>query len=205
MGISEASKSLYLDWGLEMKLVIPLDGSKFAVAALKSAVNLMEEAGARLHLFRVVSGYHAKAIVSHVDWSGESAPQVPYRGYIGTGGMSGWPSTAMNTGAARPVVVETLDKALEREVQAAEDYLHNLGNSFPHGCLETKVVVGEHVAEEIRDYAEKVGADMVVMATHGRTGLARIVMGSVTTDLLHHSAVPVLVVRPPDLRKPDRG
>ncbi|WP_232702919.1 universal stress protein [Halobacterium wangiae] len=50
------------------------------------------------------------------------------------------------------------------------------------------------VHEELLDYVADEGVDLVVMGTHGRTGLARIVLGSVTERLLRVSPVPVLTV-----------
>jgi nucleotide-binding universal stress UspA family protein len=44
----------------------------------------------------------------------------------------------------------------------------------------------------------EVGADMIVMGTHGRSGLTRLVAGSVTEAVLRHSRIPVLAVPPPD-------
>ena len=51
------------------------------------------------------------------------------------------------------------------------------------------------VAEEIARYAEKHEVDLIVMGTHGRTGLARWVHGSVSDRLLNLSDIPILIVR----------
>ena len=45
-------------------------------------------------------------------------------------------------------------------------------------------------------------ADLIVMATHGRGGLARAVLGSVATGTLHRADRPLLLVRPAGLRRP---
>lgn len=49
--------------------------------------------------------------------------------------------------------------------------------------------------EEILNYVSKHGIDMVIMGAHGRTGLDRVVMGSVAERVVRHSPVPVLTVR----------
>jgi nucleotide-binding universal stress UspA family protein len=49
----------------------------------------------------------------------------------------------------------------------------------------------------IIDTAKERGCDLIVMASHGRRGIAAIVLGSETVKVLTHSSVPVLVVRPP--------
>jgi nucleotide-binding universal stress UspA family protein len=54
---------------------------------------------------------------------------------------------------------------------------------------------------EIRKFAEEEGVDMIIIATHGRTGLRHIVMGSVAERTVRHSNVPVLSVKPRPLRE----
>ena len=49
--------------------------------------------------------------------------------------------------------------------------------------------------DEIVDYATKIGADLIVMGTHGRRGIRRLLMGSDAELVLRTSAVPVLFVR----------
>ncbi|HEX6384414.1 MAG TPA: universal stress protein, partial [Anaerolineae bacterium] len=62
--------------------------------------------------------------------------------------------------------------------------------------IETVVDVGE-VARLILDFAETEDIDLIVMATHGHTGLRRWVYGSVTEKVLRGSRCALLVVRPP--------
>ena len=52
-------------------------------------------------------------------------------------------------------------------------------------------------AEEVLRVADDVGADLIVMGTHGRTGLGRVLMGSVAEAVLRGSRCPVLVVKGP--------
>ncbi|WP_435184024.1 universal stress protein [Halobellus sp. EA9] len=49
--------------------------------------------------------------------------------------------------------------------------------------------------DEILDLVDELGADVVVMGTHGRSGLDRYLVGSVTERVVRHSPVPVLTVR----------
>ena len=60
---------------------------------------------------------------------------------------------------------------------------------------ETLHVKDRLAAEGILEAATAQGADLIVMASHGRTGLARLLLGSQTNEVLHKSAVPVLVCR----------
>jgi nucleotide-binding universal stress UspA family protein len=62
--------------------------------------------------------------------------------------------------------------------------------------LERRAVEGEPVTEILRG-AEAARADMIVMGTHGRTGLSRLLMGSVAEKVVRQAACPVLTVRMP--------
>lgn len=60
---------------------------------------------------------------------------------------------------------------------------------------ETLHVTQDSPFESIVATAKDKGCDLIVMASHGRTGIAAMVLGSVTTKVLAHTAVPVLVCR----------
>ncbi|MDQ3059258.1 MAG: universal stress protein [Pseudomonadota bacterium] len=51
------------------------------------------------------------------------------------------------------------------------------------------------VGQSIADFAEAGGFDLLVMGSHGHSALASLVMGSVTTQVLAHSRIPVLLIR----------
>lgn len=55
--------------------------------------------------------------------------------------------------------------------------------------------------QEIVKLAEKENIDLIVMATHGRTGLAHVILGSVAERVVHSSPVPVVMVRPAQMVK----
>ncbi len=61
--------------------------------------------------------------------------------------------------------------------------------------LEPHVAVGSNIAEMIRTSAENLGADLIVMGTHGRTGLAHVFLGSVAERTLRGAPCPVLTVQ----------
>ena len=62
-------------------------------------------------------------------------------------------------------------------------------------AVNAVVVQSDLVAESIISAAKKHGCDLVVMASHGRKGIKRILLGSETQHVLTHSTVPVLVLR----------
>ena len=59
---------------------------------------------------------------------------------------------------------------------------------------QAEVLVGR-VAESLADYTETKGIDLIVIATHGRSGISRWVRGSIADRVLRFSPVPVLMVR----------
>jgi nucleotide-binding universal stress UspA family protein len=65
---------------------------------------------------------------------------------------------------------------------------------------ECRVVEGVPAAEIVRNAREE-PCDLIVMGTHGRGGVARLLLGSVAADVLHKASCPVLAVKPPGARK----
>nr|WP_256421809.1 universal stress protein [Halobellus rarus] len=63
------------------------------------------------------------------------------------------------------------------------------------GLTVVTEIVDGNPHEEILDYVSEYGIDMVIMGTHGRTGLDRVVIGSVAERVVRQSPVPVLTVR----------
>jgi len=62
--------------------------------------------------------------------------------------------------------------------------------------VKTESLEGSRAAEVICDYLEKNNVDLIVLATHGYTGLKKLMFGSVALEVLHCSHVPVFLVRP---------
>jgi nucleotide-binding universal stress UspA family protein len=62
--------------------------------------------------------------------------------------------------------------------------------------VESKVLVGR-AAEALADFASKEGIDLIVITTHGRSGVSRWVLGSTAYRILRSSCGPVLMVRAP--------
>ncbi len=89
-------------------------------------------------------------------------------------------------------------KGLYEQVQASvKQYLDDLARAHESAgqVIETVVMEGSP-AFTILDYAEAHSTDILVMATHGRTGLRRFVYGSVTEKVMHGAECNVLIIRP---------
>jgi len=87
---------------------------------------------------------------------------------------------------------DTLDK-LE---QKAKNYLAGLKGEFREKGIQSELFVeGGPVVSTIISVAEREGADLIAMASHGRTGLSHVFYGSVAAGVLHLVTRPLLLVR----------
>jgi nucleotide-binding universal stress UspA family protein len=85
---------------------------------------------------------------------------------------------------------------LEQRGRDAVDSVERMAEA--HGVdVETAVLDGDP-AETILDYAEEIGADIIVAGTHGRSGMKRRLLGSVAERLVRHASMPVMTVRLPE-------
>ena len=89
---------------------------------------------------------------------------------------------------------------LDSEARAAgERYLMQILSRVKYDGvdIQSQVMFGDQVADVIADYATKNEADLIVISTHGRSGISRWVWGSVADRILRAACVPVLMVRAP--------
>jgi nucleotide-binding universal stress UspA family protein len=113
----------------------------------------------------------------------------------------------------RAWVVEVLDPEVRRALEASGvepamevATVHALAESLltrDGAGVNWEVLHSDHAARAIVDYACQVRASLIAMSTHGRTGLARVALGSVTAAVVHDAPCPVLVVRPDGLSDRD--
>ncbi len=93
--------------------------------------------------------------------------------------------------SSQPKTEEEARKSLEEFVRA----------NIPGGDRLTLQVRKGIPADEITNFAQAEGIDLIVMATHGRTGVRHMMMGSVAERVLRLCNVPVLTVKPHPLRE----
>lgn len=91
-------------------------------------------------------------------------------------------------------VMDVVDQARER----AEQYLTGLTNQLKQESVDAHfaIVDGVSPAAAICDYITHEDIDLVVMSTHGRTGLGRFLFGSVARKVMNNVRVPVMLIRP---------
>lgn len=98
--------------------------------------------------------------------------------------------TASLTDVPMEVSMEGVSEALHEEGESALRMVENRADRTP---VETEITDGSP-AREIRTYATENDCDLIVMGTHGRSGVDRLLLGSVAERVVRSSPVPVLTV-----------
>lgn len=88
---------------------------------------------------------------------------------------------------------ERMSEELKREGCKALDYVKGIGEL--ENVNVKSILLEGHPASELIRYAEEEKMDIIVMGTLGRTGIDRLLLGSVAVNVVRHSKVPVMVVR----------
>ncbi|OGP62796.1 MAG: hypothetical protein A2170_16590 [Deltaproteobacteria bacterium RBG_13_53_10] len=85
----------------------------------------------------------------------------------------------------------------EKQKEGAERYLAQLAKDLrDKGFQATSAVrTGQQVALEIIEFSKEIGANLIVMCTHGRSGISRWMVGSVALKLLTRAETPILLIR----------
>lgn len=106
------------------------------------------------------------------------------------------PATASGVGEGFPGLDNLLNKLEERGHQATDKIMEQAES---RGIETTTAIQRGNPHDDILKYANKNTIDLIVMGTHGRTGVKRALLGSVAEDVVRHSEIPVLTVH----QKPD--
>lgn len=184
-------------------IVVPLDGSVLAERALRPACSI----AARLEHARVLLVSCAPDDIDVAQHQLDDRTAL-YSEVVDVETRlvgSGPPADAILATVAAEVVPpdEDLESARRpfrnRQVEAATARLDKLSARLhtPTTAARTEVLHGTP-SRSITGFAERLPAALIAMATHGRSGIARITMGSVATDVVRHAPCPVLITRPTD-------
>ena len=93
---------------------------------------------------------------------------------------------------------DELDRMEAERKSEARDYLNQWVDQLNRkGLFVRSELLDGKAAESIAEYAEKTEADLIAIATHGRSGVSRWYWGSVADRILRSACVPVLMVRAP--------
>jgi nucleotide-binding universal stress UspA family protein len=97
---------------------------------------------------------------------------------------------------ASPVMFQELERTARVELARLEDQVRAQGV-----VVSSEAAMGMH-DQEICRHAKDWGADLIIMGTHGRTGLRHVLLGSVAERVVRRAPCPVLTVRPHDSEHP---
>ena len=151
------------------RILVTLDGSKLAEMALEHAVHVAAP-GAQIHILSVMAEDRVSEIAALASAIGQSV----------SANSEQWPRL-------RPANDP-------RAVHAREDYLRQVSDWLEAIGMEVTIEVRPgNIVDTIVSVARD-GFEIVIMATHGRTGLNRVALGSVTEGVLHRSPCPVLII-----------
>jgi len=155
------------------KVVVPLDGSKLAECVLP-------------HLESIAKGCHTEEVILVTVTErivGASTVKYP---------------TAPQASVPAPEPVVRVPLAVGKKQKQGERYLERIAKQLKQGNIKvrTEVLLGDP-ADEITNYADNNNADLILMASHGRSGISRWTHGSVAERVFRATCVPVLMVRAP--------
>ncbi len=173
------------------KILVPLDGSSLSEEVLPIVKQLLEGGAGEVTLF--IAGDAPRATAARR--RGVRRP-IPI----------GWPASGGTATSIIPAeqasYAETKGQAIERREHELLEYLDQAGKPLVeagrpvHGAVH----FGDP-AREIIDLAKSGRFDLIVMATHGRSGLSETLHGSVTAEVVRSGVAPVLVLRPKSEKK----
>ena len=154
------------------RILCPVDMSEFSLDALRLAVKLAECSDATLDILHVIHNPFDELYMSALT---ESDPAL-----------------------IDAYAVEPLKRA--KIVRATEEHSEVLLKQFCHDTVKHHSRVRYHVRngdpfELILDGAQDFLTDLIVLATHGRTGIKRLVIGNVAEKVVRHAPCPVLTVK----------
>lgn len=152
-------------------IMVPLDGSRFASRALTNAIDMAGRYGADILLVRVIH---------------QATPMATPP----AGGMS-----VDNPGDAGTAVEAATEEDKEHLSHAKRYMAGKARDVRSHDIQATCMITFGKPARTIMDLAEEHNIDLIVLTTHGRTGLKRVFLGSVADEIIRKSGIPVLVVR----------
>lgn len=149
------------------KILIAIDGSPYAEHAARYGFDIARKFNAQVGLANIVG----PAILPQISTSTDPIMGLP-------------------TGVSGIEEVELMDIQKEQSEHILDDAIHKLAG----GLEVTHFNEFGSTADGIIQCSKEFNADLIIVGTHNRSGLDRLLMGSVAEHVVRHSAVPVLVV-----------
>ena len=153
------------------KILVPLDGSALAECALNQVKILFQDGP-------VGEVVLLNAVVTEIPWR------------------------ELTVGADGQAINFDYNAFKKAFMDKSEKYLASVQTRLSSEGIkvQTETIESNGPSHTITDYAQDNGVDLIVIATHGYTGLKKMMLGSIALKVLHESNVPVLLVRPESCR-----
>ena len=152
------------------KILVTLDGSKLSEQALRHVVTIADP-NAYIHVLSVMAEDRVSEIASLVGTTANISVSSP---------EEQWPRIT-------PIPDPRAIHAREDYLNEVTEWLEPIGFNVTVDARPGEII--QTIVETARD-----GFDVIVMATHGRSGLAKVIMGSVAEGVLHKAPCPVLII-----------
>jgi len=150
------------------KILVSIDGSKESLDAADYGISLAKLFNAVVTVIHVLP-QEIRYGYDSVDAIQPDIPSTPVKGIVEL--------------SKHEVQAKLLDKIMEKAKEMDVN-------------LQTDIIVATRsVASEIVDYADKLDVDLIIAGTRGRSGLKRILLGSVASEILRYADCPVLIVK----------
>ena len=128
--------------------------------------------------YEIAKSMKAEALLLHVISDAAQYSYVDYSPVMGFGGFN--------------LHMAQADTAEKLEI-IAQEYLNQSKRHLGDVTIQTVIRIGDF-GETILNTASELNADIIVMGTHSRRGLEKILVGSVAENVLRHSSIPVLII-----------
>src|SRR5215468_9175042 len=171
------------------KILVPIDSSEYSTLALQWGISLAQKYGAQLLLLHVIpraveevsthgSGAHAHPLIE-----GTTLPYFSYEEEVRQ-----VQTTRSHLSQPETVLIDYVEKTETELADLVRTHLTDPGSAI------TKVTVSKP-AEEILQVARDEAVDLIVMGTHGRTGLRHVLLGSIAETVVRTAPCPVFTVK----------
>jgi nucleotide-binding universal stress UspA family protein len=155
------------------RILCPVDLSSFSLEALKLGVKMAQGAGASLYILHVIDNPYDELYMKSITQTDPALLELYKR---------------------EPLRRSRIVKATVEHAEVSLKYFcHDAVQSLPKVRY---LVLSGNPFEKILEATEDHRIDLIVLATHGRTGLKRLLIGNVAEKVVRHAPCPVLTVKP---------
>lgn len=150
------------------KILVSIDGSKESFDAADYGINLAKLSNALMIVMHVLP-QEIRYAYDDIDAIKPNIPATPIKGVVEL--------------SKQEVQVKWFNKILEK------------AKKFDVNIQTDIIIAAKSVSSEIVDYADKFNVDLIIVGTRGRSGLKRILLGSVASEVVKYADCPVLIIK----------